>query len=207
MAATFDGVSATGNRAHGDNYFVAANYTGVLGATLRNSMIGTQGVPGSGAQLGFGVRLQNEGAPTSASARLLVTGSTVQETASFNLVNVNQGIVGQGSSTPSLVTVTNNILRNSGARAVTVQQNNNTDADSAGLTCVNIAANTTSAITGQAGDGTVIRLRRLDANAGAAPFQVVQASQADLAAQNSIAAVQVSVSGTPSYGAPACTLP
>ena len=207
MVADFDGVTATGNRAHGVNYFVAANYTGSFAAKLRNSTVGTLGTAGSGSQLGFGVRVQNEGVDTGAVVKVAVTNTIVQETASFSLINVNQGITAQTSSTPTHVTVTSNTLRKSGARAIVVQQNNNTDTDSAGSTCVDISGNAMSDIPGQAGDGTYIRLRRLDANGTGHTFRVRQTSDADLAAQNSISTAQLSLSGTLAYNGGACLQP
>jgi hypothetical protein len=205
MTADFNNVTVTGSRAHGVNFFVAANYTGTFNVTLRNSTVGTLGVAGSGADLGFGVRLQNEGVPTGASVRMTVTNTTVQETANFNLINVNQGITAQATSTSTSVIITNNTLRNSAARAITVQQNNNTNTSSAGSTCVDISGNTMSGIAGQAGDGTFIRLRRLDANSGAGQtFRVRQTSSADLAAQNSITEAQLSLSGTLTFNGGTC---
>jgi hypothetical protein len=207
MQSDFNTVTATGGRAHGVNYFVAASYTGSFGATLRNSTVGTLGVPGSASSLGFGVRMQMEGVSTAASVRLAVTNNIVQETSSFNLINVNQGIAGQTSTTPVNATITGNTLRNSGARAILVSQNNATDADSAGNTCADVSGNTMSNIVGQAGDGTRIRLRRLDANDGGQSFRVRQADANTLASANSSTTAQLSLSGTLTFNGGACLAP
>ncbi len=208
MVSNFNGVTATGSRAHGSNYFVASNASGSIGATLEDSVVGALGMAGSGASLGFGVRLQNESASTGASVRLRVVDSTVQETASFNLINVNQGIFGNTSSAPTHATFTGNTLRNSGARAILVSQNNATDADSAGATCVDIASNAMTNIPGQVGDGTYIRLRRLNANSALGDqFRVRQTSNTDLATQNGLTTAQLSLSGTLTFNGGACALP
>jgi hypothetical protein len=208
VVANFTDITATGNRSHGINFFTAANSTASLKAKVTNSVVGTLGTAGSGSSLGFGIRLQNEAVSTAADVRLQVTGTTVQETSSFALINVNQGIVGQTSSAASNVTLTNNTLRNSGARAIIVQQNNNTDADSAGNTCVDIAGNSMSNIAGQAGDLTDIRLRRLDANSAVGDsFKVKQLNLADLAAQNSLTTGDISIGGTMTYNEGNCPQP
>ena len=199
---------ATGNRAHGLNLFVSANAVGTTSGTFAGNTVGTLGVAGSGSSLGFGIRVQNEGIATANPVRVVINNNVVQETSSFSLVNVNQGIFGQTSSTATNLTITNNTLRNSAARAIVVQQNNNTDADSAGRTCVDISGNAMSGIPGQVGDGTYIRLRRLDANSGGGDlFSVRQANLADLAAQNSITTAQLSVAGTMTYNGGACPQP
>jgi hypothetical protein len=208
VVANFNNVTATGNRSHGINFFVAANSTASLRADVANSIVGSLGVAGSASSLGFGIRLQNESVSTSTDVRLRVTGTTVQETSSFSLINVNQGIVGQVSSGASNVTITGNTLRNSAARAIIVQQNNSTNATSAGNTCVDISANTMSGIPGQVGDGTFIRLRRLDANSGPGDtFRVRQLSLADLATQNTVTTTELSVSGAMTYNGGACIVP
>ncbi len=198
---------ATGNRSHGLNLFVAATGTGTVDGAFTGNTVGTLGTAGSGANLGFGIRIQNEGVDTGRSVNVLINNNTVQETSSFSLININQGISGQTSSTATNATITGNTLKNSGARAIIVQQNNNTDTDSAGNTCVDISSNTMSNIPGQAGDGTYIRLRRFDANSTGATFRVKQTSLADLASQNSITTGQLSVSGTMTYNGAACTQP
>jgi hypothetical protein len=202
---------ATGNRSHGLNLFVAAIGTGTVDGDFTNNTVGTNGVAGSGSSLGFGIRVQNEGVSTSRSVNVLISGNTVQETASFSLININQGIAAQTSSTATNATITGNTLQNSAARAIIVQQNNSTDADSAGATCVDISGNTMTNIPGNVGDGTRIRLRRLDANSGGGDqFRVRQTSAADLATQNpNIGTVlaHISTSGTMTYNGGICTQP
>ncbi|MGH9871508.1 MAG: beta strand repeat-containing protein, partial [Pyrinomonadaceae bacterium] len=206
---TVSGNTATGNRSHGLNLFVAAIGTGAVDGSFTNNIVGTLGTAGSGSSLGFGIRVQNEGITAGGRAvNVLINGNTVQETASFSLINVFQGINGQTSSTATNATITGNTLRNSAARAIVVQQNNNTDADSAGNTCVDVASNAMSGIPGQVGDGTFIRLRRLDANSAVGDtFRVRQTSSADLATQNSITTAQLSLSGTLSFNGGVCTQP
>jgi hypothetical protein len=201
--------TATGNRSHGLNLFVAANATGTTGGRFEGNTVGTLGVAGSGSSLGFGIRVQNEGVSTVNPVRVVINNNVVQETASFSLVNVNQGIAGQTSSTATNLTITNNTLRNSAARAIIVQQNNSTDADSAGRTCVDISGNSMSNIPGNVGDGTYIRLRRLDANSAVGDnFTVRQTSAADLALVNgNIPVAAISVSGTMTYNGGACPQP
>ena len=201
--------TATGNRSHGLNLFVAANATGIAGGRFDGNTVGTQGVAGSGSSLGYGIRVQNEGVSTANPVRVVMNNNVVQETSSFSLVNVNQGIAGQTSSTATNLTITNNTLRNSAARAIVVQQNNATDADSAGRTCVDISGNVMTNIPGNVGDGTYIRLRRLDANSAPGDlFNVRQTSAANLALVNGgIVVGAISTSGTMTYNGGACPQP
>ena len=123
--------------------------------------------------------------------------------------DATQGIAGQTSSTATNLTITNNTLRNSAARAIVVQQNNATDADSAGRTCVDISGNVMTNIPGNVGDGTYIRLRRLDANSAPGDlFNVRQTSAANLALVNGgIVVGAISTSGTMTYNGGACPQP
>jgi len=196
------GNTATGNRAQGLNLFVAAVGTGSVDGQFVNNVVGTAGVAGSASDIGFGIRVQNEGVNTGPPVNVLISGNTVQHTTNFSAINVNQGIVGQATSKATNVTVINNVLRNvANGRAIVVQQNNTTSASSAGTTCVDVRGNAMTNIAGQAGDGSKIRLRRLDGNGGV--FNVVQASVAALAAANSPPATavgEIAVGGTPNFG-------
>ena len=202
-----DGNTATGNRAHGLNLFVAAVGTGTVDGSFLNNVIGSLGTVGSGSSLGFGIRVQNEGVSTANPVNVLISGNTVQEMASFAGINVNQGIAGQASSKTTNVTVTNNVIREvDNSRAIIVQQNNSTSGTSAGATCVDVSGNNMTNIAGQVGDGTKIRFRKLDANGGV--FNVRQTSIADLAAVNSPLLVgEIAIGGTPTFAQPPCPQP
>ncbi|MFN7562530.1 MAG: beta strand repeat-containing protein, partial [Prosthecobacter sp.] len=196
-----DNPTVTGSRSHGLNLFVAASATGSVLGKFRNNVVGTLGTPGSASELGFGIRAQNEGVSTALPVTLLISGNTVQQTAGFNLVNINLGIAGQATTKPLNATITGNTLRNSAARAITIQQNNNSNATSAGTVAVSISGNTFSGNIGQAGDGTDIRFRKLDANGGV--FNVTQADVNSLAAANGLTPSDISVGGTVSFNQPA----
>ncbi|HRA22808.1 MAG TPA: hypothetical protein PLK52_04570, partial [Usitatibacteraceae bacterium] len=207
--------TATGNRSHGLNLFVAAVGTGTVDGSFLNNTVGTVGVAGSGSSLGFGIRVQNEGTSTASPANVLISGNIVQELASFGGINVNQGIAGQPTSKTTNVTITNNVIREvDNSRAIIVQQNNATNATSAGATCADISGNEMNNVFGNVGDGTKIRLRKLDANGGA--FNLRQLSLADLAGANSppvgvasttTTLAQLSVGGTPTFAQPPCPQP
>lgn len=195
-----DNPVVTGSRSHGLNLFVGASATGSVLGKFRNNVVGTLGTAGSASQLGFGIRVQNEGVNPALPVTVLISGNTVQETAGFNLLNINQGIVGQATSRTTNATITGNTFRNSGARAITIQQNNNTNPTAAGTTSVSISGNTFSGIVGQAGDGTEIRLRKLDANGGV--FNVTQTDLANLASVNGLTIADISIGGTPTFNQP-----
>jgi hypothetical protein len=216
---TVDGTTSTGNRSHGLNLFVAANSTGTVTGSFINNVVGSVGVQNSGSEVGFGIRVQNEGADTTNPVTVLISGNQIrglgQVGSGFSAININQGIVGQATSKTTNVTITNNTIRDIyNGRAVVVQQNNNTNATSAGITNVSIQNNILdlASIAGQAGDGTVIRLRRLDANGGV--FNVAQTAATGAANSTELDdangfnnPAKVSVGGTPSYGQPAPPLP
>ena len=75
-----DGTTSTGNRSHGLNLFVAANSTGVVTGSFTDNTVGTLGVDGSGSELGFGIRVQNEALATANPVTVEIDGNTVQET-------------------------------------------------------------------------------------------------------------------------------
>ncbi len=197
-----NGVTATGNRAHGLNLFVGASSTGAVTGTFRNNIIGTAGVTGSGADLGFGIRVQNEGSTTTANAvTVLIENNTVRELANFAAINVNQGIVGQAFTRTQNVTVRNNIISDvDNSRGITIQQNNST---APGIMNATIHGNTFANVAGQAGDGTEIRLRQL----AGGTFNLVQLSAADLATLNGLTLADLSIGGTITFGAAPPPLP
>lgn len=206
--------TATQNRSHGLNLFVAAIGTGTVDGSFVNNIVGTQGVMGSGANLGFGIRVQNEGVNTTNPANVLISGNTVQEMTNFSGINVNQGIFAQPTSRSTNVTITNNTIRDvDNSRAIIVQQNNSTNiTGSAGVACADISGNEMNNIAGNIGDGTKIRLRQL----AGGTFNLRQTSLADLAAANSppngvatttTTTAQISAGGTISFNAGTCTQP
>lgn len=200
----FSNNTVTGNRSTGINVFADANppFTKSIEGTIQNNTVGTLGVPNSGANLGIGIRVQNEG---SIPCTLLITGNTVQEVTSFQGINVNVGISLAAGGQLTAVTATNNIIRNiNNSRAIAIQDNATTAPFP--TVCANISGNVMSNVAGQAGDGTFVRIRRLNGT-----FNVTQASLAALEAANTCNAGSCSVlfapSGTITYGQPACILP
>ncbi len=201
-----NGVSATGNRSHALNLFVAASSTGSVSGKFLNNTVGTSGVSGSGSNLGFGIRVQNESTNGAAMpVTVLINGNTVQETTSFNLINVNQGIA-SGNASPTYATITGNTLGDSGQRGIVFEQNNNVNTTgSAGTACIDASGNNfAGTFVGQAGDGSKFRLRELTGGT----FSVRQTSAADIAAQNTNLAVgQISIGGSPDFNGGACPQP
>jgi hypothetical protein len=194
-----NGVTATGNRSHGLNLFMNANSTGSATGKFRNNIVGTSGTAGSGSNVGYGLRIQNEAQTTAAPLTLLIDSNQITETTSFSSMNVNQGIA-TGTPSPLYLTVKNNTFSNSGARGLAIQQVNTTA--SPGTLCADIFSNTFSGtIIGQAGDGSRMRL---DQNVGGV-FNVHQTDLNNLAASNTgISAAQISLGGTVTFNQPTC---
>ncbi|WP_246591377.1 inverse autotransporter beta domain-containing protein [Aminobacter anthyllidis] len=197
-----NGVTATGNRSHGLNLFVAASSTGAVTGTFRNNIIGTAGVTGSGASLGFGIRVQNEGSTSTSNAvTVLIENNVVRELANFAAINVNQGIVGQTFTRTQNVTIRNNTISDvDNSRGVVIQQNNTT---APGIMNATIHGNTFANVAGNVGDGTDIRLRQL----AGGTFNLTQLSAADLATQNGLTPTDISIGGTITFGAAPPPLP
>jgi hypothetical protein len=125
--------TATNDRSHGLNLFVSANATGNVSGFLRNNIVGTFGTAGSGSEIGFPSACRTRQIPARRSdVTIQISGNEVQESTNFNLINVNQGITGNGgTASPTYLTITNNTFGNSGARGPTFQQNNNTTGSAA----------------------------------------------------------------------------
>lgn len=211
-----DGITATGNRSHGINVFVAASSTGAINGTVANNVIGTSGVTGSGSSLGNGISVQNEGSIlTGNPLRLLITGNTIQEIAQFTALNVNHGISGQSNTRTMDVTISNNTFGDvDNARALVVQQNNSTNTSgSAGIINASIFGNSfLGTIAGLVGDGSVMRLRQLSGGT----FNLVQLIDSAATNANELDdrnnlnnAVQdrISIGGTLTFGATAPATP
>lgn len=192
-----DNPTVTTNRSHGLNCFLASDATGLINGKFRNNVVGTLGTAGSGSDIGFGIRIQNEAASSANAANFLVSGNTVQETSNFNSFNVNTGLATIATTKTTNLTIQNNTFRNSNARAITIQQNNATNGTSAGIIHAHIASNTFSGIAGQAADGTEIRLRQLAGNGGT--FRLNQTSDTNLATVNSLTLADLSIAGTITY--------
>jgi len=222
LAFNVSGNTATQNRSHGLNLFVAASTTGAVSGSFVNNIVGTQSVMGSGSQLGFGIRVQNEAVSTTNPATVLISGNTVQElgfpasgpnpATGFAAINVNQGIFGQTTSRPTNATITSNTVSNVyNSRAIIIQQNNSTNTTgSAGLTCADISGNNMSNIAGNIGDGTKIRFRQL----AGGTFNVRQQTPTAAAIANELDDANgfnnpllVSIGGFPTFNAGACPLP
>ena len=200
-----DNPSVTVNRSHGLQCYLASDATGQVNGKFRNNVVGTLGTAGSGSDIGFGIRIQNEAVSSANPLNLLVSGNTVQETGNFNSLNVNTGLATIASTRTTNVTITNNAFKNSAARAITIQQNNNTNTTAAGTIHANIASNTFSGIAGQAADGTEIRLRQLAGNGGV--FKLTQTSDTNLASVNSLTLADLSIAGTITYNQGAAPTP
>lgn len=207
-----DGITATGNRSHGINVFVSANSTGAINGTIENNVIGTAGVTGSGAALGNGISIQNEGSTLTGNAlRLLVNNNTIQEVQTFTALNVNSGIGGQANTRTMDLVLSNNVFGDvDGSRAIVVQQNNSTNTTgSAGILNASIFGNSfLGFIAGLQGDGSVMRLRQLSGGTfnlvqladttGADPRELDNANNL-----NNAVADRISTSGTFNFGASA----
>lgn len=213
VVVDFDGNTITGSRALGINFFADANapFTKSISGRVRNNVIGTAGVANSGAQLGPGIRVQNEG---SVPITLVIENNTVQHTQSFQGINVNVGIsttsVLGGAATN--LTILNNSFNNIGSRAIAVQDND-ASAGAKPTVCVDMSSNFFGAnIAGQAGDGSWVRLRELSGTFNvrqAAPTIAVNAAELDdqQVNGNDATGTKYSISGTPQFSQAACTQP
>ncbi|HEX8169722.1 MAG TPA: Ig-like domain-containing protein [Thermoanaerobaculia bacterium] len=201
-----DGNTLTGTRSHALNVFLAANHTGVASGKIRNNVIGTFGVTGSGSQVGVGIRVQNDAV---SAAAVLVDNNSISELSGFPAVNVNVGVSTSTLTQTTAATITNNTIRNVNSRAIVVQQN-----VGKGTLCADISNNSMSGIAGQAGDGTKMRLRQLAGGtfnvrqkAAGAAADPLELDDANSVGANVTTAAQVSVSGTFNYNAGACAQP
>jgi uncharacterized repeat protein (TIGR01451 family) len=191
-----------GTRSNAINIFANGNapYTRTMQGKVLNNTIGTLGVAGSGSSVGNGVAVSNEGAIATS---ILVDGNTLQEFTSFPAINILHGIslVTGGQSTSA--TITNNIIKNVGNRAIVVQESNS------GNVCADIAANTFSGIAGAAGNGQKIRLVKNAAGTYSVkqktPTAAVDPLELDDA--NGITVTEISLSGGPSFNGGSCTQP
>lgn len=209
LAFDVNGNTATGNRSHGLNLFIAANAIGSVNGKFRNNTVGTLGTTGSGSSLAYGIRVQNEGSTSTANpVNVLIDNNTIQEMADFAGINVNLGIASQAFTRDAQLTITNNTIKEvDNSRGIIVQQNNST---APGTVCANISGNEFTNVAGNIGDGTTIRLRQL----AGGTFKVPQASAAAIQAANPCLAGacpaspgQISIGGTVTFSQPACTLP
>jgi large repetitive protein len=202
-----DNPAITQSRSIALNLFVAADATGTVNGKFRNNVVGTLGAAQSGSDVGFGIRVQNEGPAGANPVNVLVSGNTVQEFQNTSAINVNHGLPAAASSKTTNVTITGNTIRNitSGVgtgnlRAIIIQQNNTT---APGIVCADISGNTLTNIEGNTGDGTRIRLRQL----AGGTVNVHQTDVNNLAAVNGSTAAQMSLSGTITFNQPTCPQP
>ena len=202
------GNTFTKSRAVAINSFQNANppFNRNVNGTIQNNTIGTLGTASSGSHLGNGISIQNEGAIT---VNILITGNTVQEVASFAGISSNVGLSGiaTGGGTTNL-TITNNLVRNIGSRAIVVQDNQVT-APLFPTVCVDISGNSFSGIAGQAGNGEFMRVRQLNGTfkvRQTTPTAVAVATQLD-DANGFNDPTKINVSGTVTFNAGPCTQP
>lgn len=213
VVVDFNGNSITGTRSTAINFFADANapFTKSISGRVRNNIIGTLGVANSGAQLGPGVRVQNEG---SVPATLVIENNTIRETQSFQGINVNVGIsigspLGGGATN---LTIFNNSFTNIGSRAIAVQDNDASTGAKPTI-CVDMSSNDFgSGIAGQAGDGSWVRLRELSGTMNvrqAIPTTAVNPAELDDQQDNGNDATgtKYSISGTPQFSQGACAQP
>ena len=192
-----DNPSIAINRSHGLSCVIASDATGLINGKFRNNVVGTLGTAGSGSDLGYGIRIENQSGSTTNPANLSITGNIVQETANLTSLNVNVGLATIAATKTTNLTITGNAFKNSGGRGITIQQINTTNTTSAGTIHANVASNTFTGIVGQAGDGTEIRLRQLAANGGV--FKVTQTDVNNLASVNGLTLADLSIAGTITY--------
>jgi hypothetical protein len=176
---TFDvnGISGPRNRSSGINLFSNANATGSMSGRIRNNVIGASGVTDSGSYVGSNIVIGNEANTTANAAPITVsiTGNTLHQARSFQLIKIDQGIGANAS--PTFATITGNTFgRAGGERAIAFQQNLGT-----ATSCVDLQGNNfIGPIAGNAGDGTIIRLRQNSTGT----FNVRQTSVADIFSNN-----------------------
>jgi hypothetical protein len=183
----------------------------IINGKIENNTVGTFGIIGSGSNVGNGIRVANEGAVP---INILINNNTVQEVQSFPGISIAHGITNStiaGGNQQTNVTITNNTVRNIGSRGIVVQDNANFGLGGNGSICANIFGNNLSGIAGQAGNGEFMRLRRLNGT-----FNVVQTSEPNLEAVNTLTcspapalcpSPKIDVSGTVTFGQPACLQP
>ena len=207
----FSSNTITGSRAIGINLFADANppFTKSIIGRIEHNTIGTLGVANSGANLGNGIRIQNEGA---VNITLLINDNTVQEVTSFPGINANFGLGGiaTGGQTSNL-TILNNTVRNIGSRAIVIQDNQNSPNTPAPTICVDMSGNSFSGIAGQAGDGSFVRLRELNGVVNVrqlAPTAAANATELDDAnSGNDPTNTKYAISGSVQFNAGLCTQP
>jgi hypothetical protein len=195
------------SRAVAINSFQNGNppYNRNVNGTIQNNTIGTLGSAGSGSALGNGISVQNEGAIT---VNFLISGNTVQEVTSFPGISTNVGLAGlaTGGGTTN-VTITNNVVRNIGSRAIVVQDNQSLAPFP--TVCADISGNSFSGIAGQAGNGEFMRVRRLNGTVNVrqkTPTAAADATELD-DANGFNDPTKINVSGTVNFNAGACTQP
>ncbi|HEX6085902.1 MAG TPA: Ig domain-containing protein, partial [Thermoanaerobaculia bacterium] len=212
MVIDFNNNNIQGSRAIGVNIFADANapYTKTIQGRIRNNVIGTNGVPNSGSATGFPIRVQNEGR---VNITLVIDNNDVFEAANAG-INLNHGISSANGTGTSALTVINNSVTNiTASRAIIMNQNDIIGGGAHGTVCVDISGNAFAGIAGQAGDGSIIRLREGAQTGGTATFNVRQltptaaANASELDDANGITAAQISISGTPTFNAGTCAQP
>ncbi|MFC3326535.1 beta strand repeat-containing protein [Mesorhizobium cantuariense] len=171
----------TNNRAVGIaiNHFGTATVTGFL----RNTTIGTQGVAGSGAQIGNGLDIHDEA--TSGTMTLSVTNNIVQSVGGgglgFEGIDVQSGNGGQNSASTLNVTLTGNTIRDIVDDRGLFINNFNT----AGNSVINVLlSGNTFTNANASGANTTVRVG--GAPGGSDHVNVTQADAASLAAANGL---------------------
>jgi hypothetical protein len=173
----------TNNRAVG----IAVNHfgTGTVTGFLQNNTVGTQGVAGSGSQIGDAVDLHDEAA--SGSMTLSVTNNIIQSVGGtglgFHGINAQIGVGAQNSASTFNLTLTGNTIRDiEDDRGLFV---NNFNAAGLSVINANISGNTFSNANAS-GANTTARVG--GAPGGSDHVNVTQANAAALAAANGLTA-------------------
>ena len=158
-----------------------------IGQSPSPSPAGTLWTAGNGTAEAVLVQCQN-----SASVNALVTGNVIDANATLEVMRVRAI-----NSCTNNATVTGNDLNDTSATHIEFAAATGTGAAVGGGICLNISGNTLPA----AGVGVI----QINENAAPGVINVVQADAAAVAAANSGATV--TVTGTPTFNQPACTLP
>ena len=158
-----------------------------IGQSPSPSPAGTLWTGGNGTAEAVLVQCQN-----SASVNALVTGNVIDANATLEVMRVRAI-----NSCTNNATVTGNDLNDTSAAHIEFAAATGTGAAVGGGICLNISGNTLPA----AGVGVI----QINENAAPGVINVVQADAAAVAAANSGATV--TVTGTPTFNQPACTLP
>ncbi|WP_210242267.1 hypothetical protein [Mesorhizobium sp. B2-3-12] len=209
---TFDIENNTfiGSRSTAINHFDNGNgpFTRTVNGTIKNNTIGDNAVTNSGALLGNGITIQNEGA---INGKYLIDGNKIYQIATAPGISVNVGLGGLATGGGETdVTITNNTFDHmNGSRAITIQDNQDASFGPFPTIWANVQGNSFANVAGQAGNGQFMRIRQL---AGTVKVTQGAATAGNTAteldnANGSIDPTKFNISGTVTFSAGIAPLP